>query len=146
MGKNILIILLLGVIVVPGEILANDSINVLVTVEGFRSEDGVCRLLLFKTKKGFPDSPEYAILMLSEKIENNKAEFSFKVKSGTYAISVLHDQNTNEKMDKTWYGKPTEGFGASNNPKIKFSAPGFKESAVMLDSKNNHLKIKLNYL
>jgi uncharacterized protein (DUF2141 family) len=49
-------------------------------------------------------------------------------------------------MDKTWYGKPTEGFGASRNPEIGFGPPGFEESALMLDERQNNLTITLNYL
>jgi uncharacterized protein (DUF2141 family) len=49
-------------------------------------------------------------------------------------------------MDKTWYGKPKEGFGVSNNPEIGFGPPEFEEAAVILNEKNNSVLIKLNYL
>jgi uncharacterized protein (DUF2141 family) len=129
-----------------GEVLASDSISVYVKVEGFRSDDGICRLLLFESSKGFPDSRGKAAAMLSGKIHGRRVGFSVTVRPGRYAIAILHDENANEKMDKTWYGKPKEGFGASGNPEIGYGPPGFEESAVILDEKNNHLTITLNYL
>jgi len=128
------------------EILANDSIHVHVTVVGFKNEKGTCRLLLFKEQKGFPENPTYAILALNSNINKDSTHFHFKVIPGVYAISILHDENTNGKIDKTWYGKPTEGFGVSNNPKIRRSIPAFKESRINVDERNNSLLIRLNYL
>jgi uncharacterized protein (DUF2141 family) len=119
---------------------------VIVTAEGFRSEQGLCRLLLFESKKGFPDAPKYARLSLNSTIKGNIVLYSFKVLPGKYAISILHDENSNGKMDKTWYGKPKEGFGTSNNPKIGFSTPEFAECCVNLTKKENHINIKINYL
>lgn len=125
---------------------ASDSITVNVTVEGFENNKGYCRLLVYETKKGFPDEPAYATVGISVRIEDKNAEFSFSLKPGIYAISILHDENSNEKMDKTWYGKPREGFGLSNNPKIKFRSPSFDDAAVKIDADNSKFIIRLSYL
>jgi len=45
-----------------------DSVTVHILVEGFRNNKGLCRLLVFETAKGFPDLPEHAKRMMSEKI------------------------------------------------------------------------------
>jgi len=123
-----------------------DSVVVIVSVEGFENDEGVCRLLLFENEKGFPDSREDAKLFFGGSIKNKKAEFSFKLFPGNYAISVLHDENMNGEMDKNWLGIPKEGFGASNNLKIGFGPPGFREAIVILDEKNTRIKIKMNYM
>ncbi len=47
---------------------------------------------------------------------------------GMYAVAIYHDENGNEKFDKTWIGLPDEGYGISNNPKIFMSAPAFDEA------------------
>jgi len=146
MVRTVFLVLLVCLVAASGEVLASDSIDVCVMVEGFRSNGGSCRLLLFDSKEGFPDSRRQAVAMLSEKIHGHAAVFTFKVTPGKYAIAILHDENSNGTMDKTWYGKPTEGFGASNNPKIGFGPPGFEESAIVLDEKHNHLTITLIYL
>jgi len=41
---------------------------------------------------------------------------------GVYAVSVFHDENENQKLDKDFVGIPKEGYGASNNPKKRWSA------------------------
>jgi len=146
MAKIVLPVFLICLVVASPEALASDSVNVYVAVEGFKSGDGLCRLLLFESTEGFPDSPGEAVTRLSGKIHGQRAVFRFRVRPGRYAIAILHDENSNEEMDQTWYGRPTEGFGASNNPKPGFGPPEFEESAVNLDAPNNHLTITLNYL
>jgi uncharacterized protein (DUF2141 family) len=123
----------------------DDGITVYIKIEGFKSEGGLCRLLLFEGKKGFPDRSENAALMLSGSIQKKSAVFIIKMRPGIYAIAALHDENLNGKMDKTWYGKPVEGFGSSNNPKVGSGPPGFEESSASIDENNNHFNIKMNY-
>jgi uncharacterized protein (DUF2141 family) len=144
--KAICILILFFLIITSDGVFSRDSITVYVSVEGFNNSDGICRLLLFKEEKGFPDEPSNAELMLSGKIQNRKIKFIFKIIPGKYALSILHDQNSNQKMDKTWYGKPKEGFGVSTNPEIGFGPPDFDESIVNINEKNSHILIKLNYL
>jgi uncharacterized protein (DUF2141 family) len=145
MLKLVLPMLLIFMTAVFAEAQQNDDITVYIKIEGFKSEDGLCSLLLFEGKKGFPDSSKNAVLWLSGSVQKKSAEFSFKIRRGIYAIAALHDENSNGKMDKTWYGKPLEGFGSSNNPKVGSGPPGFEESSASIDENNNHFNIKLNY-
>ena len=145
MRRNVFPVLLICLLAVAAEAPAGDSVDVHVKVEGFRNDNGRCRLLLFQSPNGFPDSPDEAVAMHSGTIHERKASFTFKVKPGRYAAAILHDENENRKMDKTWYGKPREGFGASNNPRMGLGPPGFGESAVLLDEKHTHLTVTVNY-
>ena len=146
MLKTIISVLLINFALICGASPTNDTVTITVTVDGFRNQTGKCRLLLFDSKKGFPDSPEHAKLMLSSDIRSETVEFSFSINPGSYAIAILHDENSNGKLDKTWYGKPEEGFGTSNNPKIRSGPPGFGDCVVQLDKKNNSVNIKLKYI
>ncbi|HQO10097.1 MAG TPA: DUF2141 domain-containing protein [Clostridiales bacterium] len=123
-----------------------DSAEVYVIISGFKSDLGYCRLLFYKSSKGFPEDPDNAFIIKSGKIVDKKAGFTFKAGLGTYAISILHDENSNEKLDKTWYGKPKEGFGISNNPKVRFGPPSFDESALLLEKGKNSITIRMIYL
>jgi uncharacterized protein (DUF2141 family) len=146
MAKAFLPLLIIILCAAAGELRAGESITVSVRIEGFRSNDGICRLLLFNGKKGFPESASDAVLLLNRTIHSKQSEFSFTVQPGVYAVSVFHDENSNKRMDKTWYGKPTEGFGASNNPRVGMGPPGFEETRVHLDRNTRSLVIRLNYL
>ena len=139
-------ILLASLAMASGDDQQNGGIKVDIRIQSFKNDKGMCRLLVFERKKGFPDSKEHAARMLSSSIRNKSAEFSLELKPGRYAVSVIHDENSNGKMDKTWYGKPLEGFGSLNNPKIGSGPPGFEESSAHFDEKSNHFIIKLNYL
>ncbi len=129
------------------EVLARDSVDVHVKVIGLRNNNGSCRLLLFESRRGFPDSPEEAAVVRTARIQKGGiVSFTFKVKPGKYAVVILHDENVNGEIDKTWYGKPTEGYGTSGNSRTGSGPPEFEESAILLDGKNNTLTIAVNYL
>lgn len=46
---------------------------------------------------------------------------------GEYAVSAIHDENDNRKLDKSFIGMPTEGVAFSNNAKIAFGPPKFEK-------------------
>lgn len=48
---------------------------------------------------------------------------------GRYAISAYHDLNSNGKLDTNLVGLPTEPLGFSNNAKVSFGPPKFKDAA-----------------
>src|SRR5206468_5807070 len=57
------------------------------------------------------------------------------VAAGTYAVSVFHDANNNNKLDLNFLGIPKEGYGASKN-KLPFAgAPTFHDNRF--DVKDN---------
>lgn len=144
--KNIIFIIIILALSAYAQTNVRDSVNVKVSITGFKSDKGLCRLLVYESEKGFPEDPKSAVLISSSEIINKKTDFSFMIPSGTFAISILHDENSNEKLDKTWYGKPKEGFGISNNPRTKFGPPSFEESSVSINSENSTFSIKMLYL
>lgn len=121
----------------------NGSITIKIT--GLRSASGNLLVALFNAKKGFPDKPERAIDGRSIKAGNSCEIVFDNVPYGTYAISVLHDENGNRKMDKNIIGIPKEGFGTSNNPKIRRGPPTYEDSQVHLDRRELALEIDMNY-
>ena len=67
---------------------------------------------------------------------------SIYVPIGEYAITLYHDENGNEKLDKNVFGIPKERYGFSNNEygphgsKPKFKKAAFKtnnEEAALVD-------------
>ena len=64
---------------------------------------------------------------------------------GVYAVSVFHDENMNQKLDKNFVGVPNEGYGASNNPKKKMGPPNFDEAKFQLSGTEQSVEIKLMY-
>ncbi len=63
---------------------------------------------------------------------------------GTYAISVLDDENSNLKMDM-FIGIPKEGWGFSMNPPFKLSAPKFEACSFLVNKPCQQITINLRY-
>jgi uncharacterized protein (DUF2141 family) len=67
-----------------------------------------------------------------------------QVPAGTYAISVIHDSNRNEKLDTNFFGVPKEGFGFSNDVMGKFGPPSFEKAKVIVESSTS-FRIHVRY-
>jgi uncharacterized protein (DUF2141 family) len=125
---------------------AQNKNKILVNVSAIRNADGVIRASLYSSKKGFPSKPEKAYMITSSTITKNEAVLIFEnVPSGKYAVSVVHDENNNGKIDKTWAGMPKEGVGSSNNPKTMSGPPSFKSSSFEVFSTSVTLNINITY-
>jgi uncharacterized protein (DUF2141 family) len=125
-----------------------DTARLTVRVTGARNTKGKIGITLFQSAEGFPDDASKAIRQQSAEINPNtmSVEVTFKdVPQGTFAVSVLHDENGNGKMDKNFVGIPKEGYGASNNPKKKRRAPTFDEAKFSLNSAGETIEITLIY-
>jgi len=49
------------------------------------------------------------------------------LKEGRYAVRFYHDENQNQVMETNLLGKPTEGYGFSNNVTGRFGPPSFEK-------------------
>ncbi|MFH1825222.1 MAG: DUF2141 domain-containing protein [Candidatus Firestonebacteria bacterium] len=120
--------------------------KIIVLMDNFRSDKGEAKVALFNSKDGFPDNPKKAYKAIISKIENEKSEAIFTdIPFGVYAVGVLHDENSNGKMDTGWFGIPIEGFGASNDAKGFMGPPEFDKAKIKLISDSLSIKIKVNY-
>jgi uncharacterized protein (DUF2141 family) len=126
----------------------NDTATLTVRVTGARNTKGKIWVTLLQDAQGFPDDPSKAVRQQSVDIDPNTmgAQVAFKdLPQGTFAVSILHDENGNGKMDKNFVGMPKEGYGASNNPKKKKRAPTFDEAKFSLNSSGQTIEITLIY-
>lgn len=121
------------------------GVPVTVVVEGFKTTTGACKMLVFAVRKGFPGDPAKAVAVVSGAIDGAAARFSLTLSSGVYAVSVFHDENANGRLDTTWYGKPTEGYGTSNDPPARTGPPSFAASCVTIDGTAREIRIRLKY-
>lgn len=124
----------------------NRGATITVRMTGFHNERGIARITLFRDSKGFPDNAALAFRTQSAAITNGQTMVDFaNTPFGDYAIGVLHDENENGRMDTNWLGIPLEGYGASNNPRNRISAPSFKSALFRVTSPSLTLSITLNY-
>ena len=71
-------------------------------------------------------------LEVSQKADHDTLAFSFVLPEGQYAISVYQDINDNKKLDLGLFGIPKEPTGFGNNFRPRFSAPKYKDCAILL--------------
>lgn len=120
--------------------------NINVVITDFRNSKGEVRVVLFKSQDGFPDDYKKAYKVARAKIKNKKAEITFTdIPFDNYAVTIMHDEDSNGDMDENWLGIPKEGFGASKNPVNKFRAPKFEEAKFNFNSEKLTVEIKAQY-
>ncbi len=92
-----------------------------IEITGIRNDSGLIMLQLF-------DKDEKVLLQTMRPVSDKKCQFTVKdLKAGEYAVRYYHDENLNGRMETNIVGKPTEGYGFSNNVTGKFRPPPFKD-------------------
>ena len=120
--------------------------NIVVNMHNFRNDDGKVHVSLFASKEGFPEKSEKASNTISSKIKDQKSTVTFKnIPFGVYAISIIHDENSNFQMDYSWLHIPKEGYGASNNVTANLGPPKFNDAQFELNSGDISVNIKIQY-
>jgi uncharacterized protein (DUF2141 family) len=118
---------------------AQETFTLKVTVNNAKSDEGKMVYSLNTEEQFMKAAPLQAASM---EITDGIAIATFKnVPTGDYAVMVLHDKNSNEKMDFSDQGRPAESYGMSNNPMsygpptwadAKFTVEAHKEIIVRL--------------
>lgn len=118
---------------------------VTVHIEGMRSQKGIVRACLTRDADFFPHCDKDPASHKLNVATPAGAELRFtNVAPGDYAITVLHDENSNAKLD-TMLGIPREGVGFSRNPRIVTGPPSFAAVRFTVGETSLQTTIKLKY-
>lgn len=120
-----------------------------VEISGLRNDKGrvLCALYSSAQAEAFPKKADKAVARLTAKIAEGRAVCDFSgIAAGIYAVSVVHDENSNGKLDTNFMGMPREGVGASNDAKGHMGPPKFSAASFRYEGGRMDLKIRLNYL
>ena len=115
-----------------------------VVLTGFGSDDGVALVRVDSSKATFLQGEDFFRAADAE-VEDGKAEIVFEaIPYGTYAVSAVHDENSNGKLDQADFGIPLEAYGFSNNARGQFGPPTFEASAFSFtpDSATVSIEVK----
>ena len=69
----------------------------------------------------------------------------FVPKPGTYALALYHDQNANQKFDRTTIGFPAEGYGFSNNPSTLAGLPSVRAVRLSVPRTGLTSRVQMKY-
>lgn len=115
-------------------------------IKGIHNRQGNVSINLFNKEQGFPDKYEKSYKWEKVKILSDTLNASISdVPYGTYAISILHDENENGKMDKNFLGIPREGCAFSNNVKPVLKSPSFEEATFRFNTEILTLELNMIY-
>ena len=116
-----------------------------ISVTGLRNMKGQILVCLTTNPKAFPDcSKDKASVRMAVKAANAGDFLVHAPANGTYAIAVVHDENSNNKMDLAIF-LPREGFGFSRNPAITVGPPSFKAASFAVTG-DMRQSIKMKYM
>jgi len=100
------------------------------TIKNIKEVKGTIRVALFDNGNDFLKKPIDSKVV---KVSGNVASVVFdKLASGEYAVSVIHDINENQELDKGFMGIPKEPYGFSNDARGKFGPPSYEESKLVI--------------
>lgn len=116
-----------------------------VSFEQVRSTKGLLRICLTTEPKNFPDCTDDQ-KGITRSIPATERTVRFDgLPLGNYALAVIHDENSNAKLD-TFAGIPREGFGFSRNPAIRFGPPKFNSARFPIDGGADKQTVRLRYM
>jgi uncharacterized protein (DUF2141 family) len=116
-------------------------------VLNIQNRNGTVDCALFASPAGFPREFLHAAQnVMVIKIRNTAARCDFEaIPPGTYALAVIHDENSNGKLDTNLVGMPTEGYGFSNDAKARIVTPSFSAAAFPYNGQTLDTTISLRY-
>lgn len=118
--------------------------EITISVEKIKPSVGSLFIGLYKESNNFAEIENVYRSTILDVKNKSRLISTFNIQKGTYAISIFHDENNNGKLDTNFFGVPKEGFGFSNNPKVNFSKPTFKECSFELNN-NKIITINMEY-
>ena len=68
------------------------------------------------------------------------------VPPGIYAVQAFHDADGDGEIDRSFFGRPTEGIGFGNDAAMRFGPPEFADAAVTVTEPAVATFLSLRYL
>jgi uncharacterized protein (DUF2141 family) len=120
--------------------------NLEVKIDNIKNDKGDILIGLYSEGHNFPRKTSDGRIVKASK-DGVTVAFN-DLKPGPYAISVLHDENSNKDMDQSTIGIPKEGFGFSNNARGSLGPPSFNKAKFQLQpgAKDTLISIDLRYM
>jgi uncharacterized protein (DUF2141 family) len=126
---------------------ARSQSRINVQVVNFANNNGNCIVCIYNSKEEFTDKGtpvKCTTVTVANKTTNTVFE---NIPSGSYAVLVIHDANSNRKFDTNFLGIPKEGYGASGNKLPFAAAPKFDDNKFSVaDGGTANCHIKLRYV
>lgn len=136
----------LGILLLSQHLSSQSPQTMHLSVEGVKKSEGQLMVFLYSDPDAFPTKREKAFRTKNVPASAAPMIVSFdNIPPGTYGAAVYHDENSNGKMDRHWYGPPKEGYGASNDATGTFGPPAFTDAQFKFLRSQDTIKIIIHY-
>jgi uncharacterized protein (DUF2141 family) len=126
----------------------SNSYSLTIKTNGLENSEGTMIFALYNYEGSIPDQKfKKYYRKENANIVDNKSEITFNnLPQGLYAVMILHDENSNGKIDtKFMLPLPVEGVGFSNYDDFGLTnRPNFKKASFNLN-KDTTVVITVNY-
>jgi len=138
-----IILLSVGVSFAPSSLAqSGGQATIILKVTGLRSEKGQVKIAVFNSsEKWLGEQPLY-----SSAINVDGQSVTWKINDvpyGDYGVAVLHDENSNGKMDKNFAGIPLEPYGFSNNVRVTLGPPKWEKAKFAVKGSTTEVSIEV---
>jgi len=119
-----------------------------VTVTGIRNADGQVVFGIFKDDETFQKEEAFLSISFKKKeITDGSMKVSFSLDPGIWGITLLDDENMNNKMEYNFLGIPREGFGFSDYYATGFTKPKFDNFKFLLEKgQKKKITVSVRYI
>jgi len=114
-----------------------------VIVKNIKNANGNVRVGIFNDEKTFLEKAVYGQVVKSSE---GGVTVLFNIPAGTYAVSVIHDEDEDGDLDSGMFGIPKEGFSFSNDAMGTFGPPSFKKASIAVGTGKISISIGMRYL
>lgn len=110
-----------------GQLAADSSYNLTVTVSGATPRTGQILTTLFNSSQSYMNEPYREEQAPVDDAGRSTVVFA-DLPAADYAVSVIYDWDSDGELDANFVGIPTEAFGFSNNATAFFGPPDWNAS------------------
>lgn len=118
--------------------------SIVLTLNTTAKPKGVVRLAVYTNAAEFEqESPS-----IGQVVELEGKQFPIEVElsnlpSGKVVVAAYHDINNDDKLNRNFFGVPTEPYGFSRKPVSKMRAPEWEEVAILIKDQKSEVTLDL---
>lgn len=124
----------------------DDPVRLQIHVNGIKSEKGNITLMLYGDRD--EDFLKKGKRLSRLRVPAKKGGVSVCMPlpaSGSYAISLYHDEDANKKLTRNFLGLPIEGYGFSRDAAISYRLPQLDEAVIGAMPGDTQIQIRMRY-
>jgi uncharacterized protein (DUF2141 family) len=120
--------------------------NLTIDISGIKNNTGTLRIGIFQNQDQFDKEEAFKKITISKKdIASGNKTITTSLTSGTYAVTVLDDEDNSGNMTYRLRVYPTEGVGFSNFKLKGLSKPKFSDFDFNMDDSGTSVKVVMTY-